>query len=245
MKKLANSRWLLPAVLIFSIVGFALRLYTLGDGPDAVGLYASHPIAWCFLLILTFAAMALIILLSLPLKSSKLYRHNFGASLPGAIGYGLAALAFVLSAFRVMDESADLLGIVGLILGLGGAVCFALGAVDRYSGRQPRFWILLVPCLFLAVRLFLSCRLWSTVPQTGNYLLPFVASLFLPLAVWHLSAFALDIGNRHYSLFFSLSSIYLCIIALPGGGDPLFFLCMAAFLATNLCRTAALPAQNK
>lgn len=240
MKKTIFGTLLPVIVLTSAIAALALRLWTLSGGPSATGLYPGHPFVWCFLLILTLATLATTVVLILPLKQNKCYRHNFTASLPGAIGYGLAALAFVLSAFRVADESRDLLGILGLILGLGGAVCFSIGTVDRYFGRKPCFWILLVPCLFLALRLFLCCRGWSTISQTGNYLLPFAAGVFLPLAMWHHGAFALDMGNRHYSLFFSLTAMYFCIAALPGGADPLFYGCMAAFLATNLCRTASL-----
>lgn len=239
MKKKLTGILLPIIVALCGIGGAGLRLWTLSGGPSATGLYPSRPFVWCFLLVLTLATLAVIIALILKLQQNKYYQHNFTASLPGAIGFALAALAFLLSAFRVGDENRDTLGILGLLFGLGGAVCFSLGAVDRYFGRKPRFWVLLVPCLFLGLRLFLCCRGWSTVSQTGNYLLPFAAGVFLPLAVWHLDAFTLDIGNRHYSLFFSLAALYFCITALPGGDDPVFYGCMAAFLATNLCRTAS------
>lgn len=235
---------LLPIIVLISAIdGLCLRLLTLAGGPNATGLYPNRPIVWCLLLALSLATAAGIIAMTLRLKQSKCYRHNFTASLPGAIGFGLAALAFILSAFRLADENRDLLGVLSLVLGLGGAVCLSLGALDRYLGRTPRFYIALAPCLFLALRLFLCCHDWSTVSQTGNYLLPLAAGIFLPLAMWHHGAFSLNMGNRHCSLFFSLIALYFCIVALPGSADPLFYGCLAVFLATNLCRTVTPAAQ--
>lgn len=236
MKKTVRPIVLLPAIPIASLIGFLLRLWTLGDGPDSVGLYAPHIYVWCFLLILTFAVMAGVILLVMPLQRNGQYPDHFPASLPAAISCGVCALAVALCAFRLFSENGGLLGILALLTGLGAAVCFGLSGLARYQGKQPEFWVYAVICLFLALRLFLCCRSWSTLTQAGTYLFPFAASAFSLLGIYHLCAYSLNMGNRRHSLLFSLISVYLCVVALPASEDTLLYAALAVFFYFHLCR---------
>jgi hypothetical protein len=146
----------------------------------------------------------------------------------------VAAVGLVLTGFRATGNPSTIYSVVMILLSMAAALGLCLAAVARLRGNKQPFWAYLIACLFLGLRLFDRCRGWSEVPQTGLYLFPFLASVCLLLAFFYISAMQVDLPNRRMSLFFSLISIYLCIVCLAFSDELLFYLCMIVFLATNL-----------
>ena len=92
MKKYLRPKYLPILVPAAGLIGMLLRWWTIGSGPDKEGLYAPQPLAWTLLWIVTVLTLAAVVVLSIRLKKTGKYSYNFPASLPGAIGTGLAAL---------------------------------------------------------------------------------------------------------------------------------------------------------
>lgn len=235
MKKFLRPKHLPTVVLLASVLGFLLRLWTLGAGPDNEGLYQPQPLAWALLWIVTALTLAAIVLSAGRLKNPGTYGDNFPASVLSAAGAAVAAFAILFSGLSAMTSATDILTSITGIAGVVGGVCMVLVAFARFRGENPGMLYHVVVCLFFALRIFGCCRDWSNEPQIAVFLFPFLASICVMLAAYQLTCFDVGLGKRRHSLFWSLSGIYFCILALPSGEDRLFYCAMAIWLATNLC----------
>lgn len=223
------------AVMVGGLLAFLLRLWTLGSGPNELGLYEPKIIPWCLLVIVSLVVATVILLCVARLKNAGRYADHYPASVPGAAGNLIAAVAVLLSAFRAAEGAATGLWLATVLLGIGSAITLGIGALARYQGSRPAFWVHAVPCLFFALRIFLYCRTWGNIPQTGIFLLPLLASICVMFAMYQVTCYDVDLGNRQRCLFWNLYSIYLCIATLASCDDTLFYLAMAVFCATNQC----------
>ena len=235
MNQYLRPKYLPLYTLALSLIGLLLRVWTLGGGPDAGGLYAPNPLAWTLLWIVTAGAAALILYLALPLKHPGRYQQNFPASIPGTVGAAVAAAASLVSSLEMMNGGNGALGVITGVLGTLAAIGLVFVAFARFKGQRPSFLPHAAVCLFLALRIFIKCKLWSNEPQLGVFILPFLASVSVMLAAYQQASFDVDLGDRRHSLFWSLMGVYFCVTALPGSDEPVFYVLMAAWLLTNLC----------
>ena len=235
MKKYLHPRFLPIIVPIASVLGFLLRLWTMGSGPDEEGLYAPQTAAWVLLWIVTGLTLLSILLLSGRLKHPGRYIDNFPKSVLGAAGCAVGAFGMMYSSLSNLNASGDLLANLTGVLGVISAVALLLTAFSRYQGQKPSFVMHVVPCLFLALRIFDRCKHWSNETQTAVFLFQFLASACVMLATYQLCCFDVNLGQRKSSLFWSLSGVYFCVLALPMGEEPVFYAGMALWLMTNLC----------
>lgn len=235
MKKIIRPRHL-PAMVAFAgLLGFVFRMWILGLGPNSEGLYKPQPLAWTLLWILTVLTLAAIILIPRRLKSQGRYTDHFPASLPGAIGSGLAAISCLTSAIRLFQGTTSTLSVITAVLGLISTACLALATYCRFTGKQPMMVAHTIPCLYFALLIFDRCKNWSNEPQIGLFLFPFLASICIMLATYQRACFDVGLGKRRSYLLWSLSGVYFCILALPGSSDLLFYGSMAVWMLTNLC----------
>lgn len=240
MNKLLHPKHLPIIVTVAGLIGFALRIWSLGSGPDAEGLYAPAPVAWALLWIVTIAVPVAIIVLTRPLKEPGKYADNFPPSIISAVGSLAAALGILTTALPLfidagsVSNSNTLTFVTGLI-GILSGILMAMVGYARLKGSKPNFLCHASVSLYLALRIFDQCKTWSNEPQISVFLFPFLAQIFIMLAAYQLCAFDVDLGKRPTSLLWSLSGVYLCLVALPSGEDTLFLGCMAIWLLTNTC----------
>lgn len=244
MKKYLRPRYLPLITVAAGLLGFFLRQWTLGAGPDRDGLYSPQPVAWTLLWILTAATLGAIVFLTAKLKNPGHYSDNFPPSPISAIGTALAAVTLLFTGIKILFSAAGLLATISGILGVVAAVCLAMAAFARYHGNRPAFLIHALPCLFFALWIFDRCRDWSNEPQISVFLFPLLASICIMLAAYQLASFDVELGKRRQSLFWSLSGVYFCMLTLAGGKDLLFYGCMAIWLLTNLCSLRLLKARK-
>ena len=218
-----------------ALLGFLLRLWTMAGGVDAEGLYASSVFAWILLWIVTLAVPVLIIVMVRPLTVPVKYNMNFPKSIVSAVGCLMAALGFVLAGVDSFSGAHDIPSFLTGVLGLGSGVSMLLVAYARFRGEKPNFLFHCCACLFMALRTFDLCRSWGNQPQIHLFLFALLAQISVMLAAYQLCCFDAEMGNRRVSLFWSLLSVYLCMLALPSAKDILFYGCIAIWLLTNLC----------
>ena len=245
MKRYINTKSIPLLVLLSSLLAVGLRIWTRGSGPDAGGLFPHKPFVWALLWLLTAATAAAVgfaLFTTRRLKNSGNYRDNYPRSAFAAVCAVPAAVSFLVSSYFQLRDSVALAlpgttavdtvtGILGLVAGL----CLLLSAVHRFLGKKPFFLINGLVCVYLAVRLFNRCQLWSNEPQIGIVVFPFFASMALMLSSYHRVCFDVDLGKRDWSAFWSLLSVYLCVVAMLSFEQPLLYGLCALWQMADLC----------
>lgn len=242
MKKFINSRSIPGLVLLSSVVAIGLRIWTRGGGPDANGLFPVNPLAWWLLWILTAATVAAVVFAVRGLKNPGTYWDNYPKSMVAALCAVPAALSFLITSYQQLRDSVALkipgmtvVDTITAIFGLIAGLCLLLSAAYRYVGKKPFFGINGVVCLFLAVRLFNRCQIWSNEPQIGIVVFPFLASMALMISAYHRVCFDVDIGKRYISARWSLISVYLCFVAIFSFEQTLLYGSCALWQIADLC----------
>lgn len=252
MKNFINSKSIPLLVLLSSLLAVLLRVWTRGGGPDSAGLFSHKPLAWVLLWLLTAATAAAIAFAVRRLKNPGTYRDNYPKSLLAGLCAIPAAVSFMVSGYFQLRDSVGYMlpgttvvdtvtGVMGLLAGL----CLLLGAVHRFMGKKPFFMINGVICLYMAVRLFNRCQIWSNEPQMGIVVFPFLASTALMLSSYHRVCFDVDLGRRGWSALWSLMSVYLCAVAIFSFDQPLFYGLCALWQMTDLCSMRPLKRKSK
>lgn len=226
-------------VLFTGALGLFLRLIIAMGGTDDKGLYPKNHPAWIILCILSVAVIAAVYLLTRQVGADQRYETNFPASLPGAVGAGLAAVGI---AFAVFDIFAfDVLSILVFVVGLASMGGLFLAAYCRLQGKKPHFLCHAAPAVFFALRLFLLGKELGAEPEVSRYLFEMLASLAMVPACYQLWGFDVDLGKRDKCLFWTLTAAYLCVVAIVGMENWLLYLCCAAWLLTGSCKLQFLP----
>lgn len=226
-------------VLFTGALGLFLRLIIAMGGTDDKGLYPKNHPAWVILCILSVAVIGVLFLLTRQVGANQHYRDNFPASLPGAIGAGLAAVGIVFTAFDLFAFS--LINVLIFAAGLAAMGGLLLSAYCRYTGRKPHFLCHAVPAVFFALRLFLLGKDLGAEPEASRYLFEMLASLVMIPACYQLWGFDVDMGKRDKCLFWTLTAAYLCIVAIVGVENWLLYLSCAVWMLTGTCRLQFLP----
>lgn len=242
MKQIINSKSIPLLVLLSSLLAVLLRLWTRGSGPDAAGLFAPKPLAWALLWLLTAGVIGALWFALRGLKNPGTYRENYPRSMVAGLCAVPAAVAFLVSGCIQLRDSVGLalpettvVDTVTGIFALAAGLCLLLSAAYRCMGKKPFFLINGVVCLYLAVRLFNCCQLWSNEPKVGIVVFPFLASMALMLSAYHRVCFDVDLGKRQWSGFWSLLSVYLCAVAIFSFEQPLVYAACALWQAVDLC----------
>ena len=229
-------------VLFAAIAGCALRMWFDNTAMDGKGLYNMlHP-AWILLCLLSVGAVVFFWLLARQAGDDNRYKVNFPRSIVGAVTYIL--LAVVLGYTGVMELLAatqwwDKIAAFGAML---SAVMLAVAGIERSGGRRPAPILPMVPTLYFGVRMFLLSRGFGAEPQIYTFLFSFLAAVALIPAFCGLWGFAVRMGNRQRSIFWSLTAAYFCLLAtFDTGVSWVLHLLFALCLLGNTCSLLYLP----
>lgn len=235
MKKILNPKLLPVYTVLLSLVGMALRLWTVGSGPDEAGLYPRNTFAWVVMWLFTALTIGLIYFTSARLKKTGSYHESFSPSLPGAVGCILAAVAFASAGIHAFMNDATFLDIPAGLLGIASCVGLLVAGYARLKGNQPAFLCHLIPCLFMALHIFIQCRRWSNTTQFGTFVFPFLGLLSVMLSLYQQTLFDVSKGCRKTAVLWSLCSVYLCMVGVIANDNWPFYTGMAVWQFTNLC----------
>ena len=212
-------------VLLAAIIGCLLRIWLQNAITESSILVSvgTHP-AWILLCVFSGLTAVFIWLMT---------RHAGEANRSIALGYT-----------GIMDllEAEELLEQVQAVTAMLSAVMLATAGIERFRGARPVFFLHMIPCVYLALRMLLLGREFGADPHLPDFLFTFLASVSLIPAFYWLWAFDVKMGSRKQSLFWSLLAAYFCMIAsFDSNVAWAVHILFAACLLGNLCVQKYLP----
>lgn len=217
------------------LVGLLLRVWLYATAAEGSLLHRGtlpEVLLWVWTAVVLLLAAAL----CFDLKKAGKYSYHFPASPLGALGRLAAGLGIAYSAVAALASGKGGLSLAAGIVGLAAAAAMVYLAYLRYQGQRPTVLFHGVVCVYLMLRLVCSYQVWCALPQIQSYCFMLLANVLVLLACYQDAAFDAASGSRRAHIFTHLAAIYLCICCLPGGSQPLFYLAMAVWMATDLCR---------
>lgn len=241
----------------FGAAGFLLRLLQNRTGfePDTgLPIPGNIPaMALPTLLVLAAVAVYLLACRCLPQKAEeKSFGELFQLEDKGGLSAVLAG-GCIMAASGVLElldtvggsaaaVSADGMEVVAVGAGTGGSgmaigvlsaaagICLVAGAIlCRKEHTQPLILLAVPVCLL--VRLILVYRLRSTDPVLADYYLEILGLMFLILAVYRLSGFAVQMGRPRLFAFYAGVTAVLALTMLPDGVSSAVLLMLGGALA--------------
>ena len=227
-----------PKMEIFSLfsvitgaVGFAMQSW-LFSAVDNKGLLPSNHISAVISFLLLAAVVAANILFLRNFKPAGEYDHLFPKSAVSGVGSILAALGFGISA--MLPVVSPVLRILVRVFGFISVAGLAFGGYCRLQGKRPDCLIYGGVSLFLIIRTLIFCQLWSAQVQVQIFFFPLLASLSLLMAAYYRAAMGANLKNCRQYLFFRQLALFCCLVSIAGG-DRLFYLSGAIWMATDYC----------
>ena len=205
MKGKAVSFGLPYLAAIAGVAGYFFHTALRGGG-SGVPLIA-FSILMCLLFLLAAAAM------DKREAYADVYRKlpsDLALSIAGALALA-AGCGLSFSGGTIWGKGLDVLGILGAA-GLAGA------AVFRFAGKKPQPFLLILPVLFYAAKLFYDFRRWTTDPQIMDYAFSLFALICFMLATYQAAAYCYDHGARRQLAFFSAAGALFGAAAMAGAG---------------------------
>ena len=243
--------------LCFGAAGFVLRLLQNRTGfePDTGLPIPGNIPAMALPALLALAAVAVYLLACkcLPQKAEeKPFEELFRLEDKGGLSAVLAG-GCIMAASGVLElvdtvgasaaaVSADGMEVVSVGTGTGGSgvaigvlsaaagICLVAGAIlCRKEHTQPLILLAVPVCLL--VRLILVYRLRSTDPVLADYYLEILGLMFLILAAYRLSGFAVQAGRPRLFALYAEVTVVLALAMLPDGASPAVLLMLGGALA--------------
>lgn len=134
-------------------------------------------------------------------------------SMPAMVATLAAAFFLVLGSFVSFKK--DLLM---ALCGIGTAVCWVIIALRRQQDKTPSAILFMLPALFGALQLIVRFRDWSRDPLLMDYCFELLASICVLCATFHLGGFSLGRCRRRTCMFFCMSGVLFCAVAMAGRG---------------------------
>ncbi len=219
---------------VFGIIGLGLQSWVLSS-VDSSGLLAYWHIGEILTLVLLVVLTAVHVTFLKSVKPVGEHTDLFSQSPIAAVGCFLAAAGFILSA-----ATTQVTGILRLLVfGLGILSGLGLGFAGycRLQKKNPSCLLFAAVAVFLIFHTLASCQRWTAEVQVQTFVFPLLANLFLLLAAYYRSALEANVGNCQHYLFFRYLAIFCCLAGMAGG-DWLFYLSGAVWMATDFCNPA-------
>lgn len=231
---------------VLGCVGMLLRFWQLKTGIDEKGLLTDHP-ATLLCVGLCVLAAGLVVFALLGKGDSRKASGMFPPSIPGALTTLAAGVLMALTGVSSFSGADSLLlkaaGIMGL---LSGAACVLL-ALCRWKGLRAHTILRSIVCVFFMLHLVQHYQQWFSQPQLALYAFQLLAHVGLMLVAYQRAALDAGADGRKAFILSSQLTGFLCLLALPGSDEILFYVVMAAwmFLDTGKLRLPKVKEQEQ
>lgn len=228
-----NPRVLPRLSLLTGCIGLALRIWLLNTGIDEKGLLNTvHP-ANILVFVLTAIFLLLLAAAAQPLTAMDKYAKLFPASPRRALGALLGGIGILYGGIFMHLPLRGLLSVILLLLALLAAVAMVGTAFCRLKGLRPNFLLPTAITLYMMLHTVSECRNWNALSQVEEYFFPLMSCVFLLLTCYQNSLLNLQRGSRRQFVFFSQAALFFCLLSATS--HTVFYLCIAAWLALDLC----------
>lgn len=235
MKTRKNGSWLTLAMLLFGIIAFSLRRQLYLTAVDDKNLLLRGTPLEQGLLLLTVGVLIFLLLALRKTAGFGWYEDHYGASILAAVGHVAMALAIL---YTMLTERPSIMGHMGTAwrwLGLAAPFCLLLAGRARQADEKPFFGLHVEVCMFLIVHIVNHYQLWSSNPQTMDYLFSLLSMIALALFAYYTAAFETDCGNCRMVRLTGLAAVYLCLAELGWSTQPLLYLGGMLWALTSMC----------
>ena len=234
MKLSLNPKQFKKLILCAGILGMILRILLYTTGIDGRGLLKPAHWANIGVWLLTALTLAVLLLQCRTVTGPQQYNDCHPASFSAAVGAFAAMVGIGWITIGDFGEFSNRLNLIVWVLGLCSAVAFGCIGLCRLTGRKPLFLLHTAICIYFALRMVSQYQLWSSDPQLQDYCFYLTAHVALMLTAYHHGAFDVSMGNHRALWFFSLASVYLCLLSHMNTADSWLLLGCGIWAFTNL-----------
>lgn len=234
MNKLKKFAYPGGIALLFGALGLLSRWLLYRTAMDGTYLLKAGTPLEAALWLVTGAALGLFLLLARRAAGGCGYGENFAPSPLALAGHLIFAGGVWLTMLTRSPELPGALGLLWRVLGCLAVPCLAAAGVCRLRGKNPAFFLHLVPCLFLILHILNRYRAWNSAPQLVGCVFAAFASMALMFFCFYQTAFDVDLGKRRTLMFFGLTAVYLCLCACARTEDLWLYLGGALYAASDL-----------
>jgi hypothetical protein len=256
MKRSKGHPLALLVLLAISVAGGVLRGLQLDRVFDQDGLpETGHPLTWALAIGCVIAVLG-IGLFCLRLPRRKTWKAVYRSSVPDLVLSVAAGFLLILaSLLHIAQELLDLstssqqlamaLKIVVDAVGIVSGLCILAAVGVRQKGGTPKSLTYILPFLFVLFRLVLDFRTWSSDPIILDYCFKLFALLCTMGGAYRIGGFCFDQGRRRLTAFWSMTGVFFCVVAMPGGGmvDLCYFTALGLWMLS--CTQLALSAGSE
>lgn len=242
MKKKTAGAAVLAVTAAAAVVLCGMRVVTMNTALDENGLLLPGnrlPLIMAVFLVLALAAAAL--LLSV-LEKRPAFSQNFSGRAGWLVPVAAAAALFVLSGvLKLGAAQSGFETLVALLAVLGGGLLLVQTVVQLRGGRQT-FVLLLLPCIWLILRLVFDYKEWGEDPVLLDYCFLLLADITCMLSAYHVAGFSFDRGKRRLTAFWCAAAVMFSAVGLAdslrsgGAAEALHSAGMLLWMGTALCQ---------
>lgn len=225
-------------ILCAGLLGGGLRAILYLTGTDAKGLLVSGHWAHTAIWVLTAGVAALLAGVCFPIAPDAACRKTGPAA---ALGCFLAAGSFLWISPGNFRAAGNNLETAAALLGFASAAALIWVGVCRLRGSRPPFVCNALVCLCFALRMVCQYRTCSSDPQLQDYCFIMLSHVGLMLTAYHFAGFDAGMGRPRPAWFLGLAAAYFCLVGLWGSPEPVFMLCCALWVLTNLPAPVSRP----
>ena len=224
------------------LVCMLLQKQILIHGYDEKGLLIARNPAFWILWVLSLGFLSAVVWLLPKLGDAGTYRMNFPACmLSGGIMMAAGVLMALHGLSMLIWGGERLLALGGVVAGGAMGIC----GLFRLRGAHPLFWFDSAVCLYLIGQLMTNYRIWNADPQLQKYAFELLAEVSVMLFALHRARCAGGMMDRKRMVFWGFAGIFLCLVALADGQDPLFYLAGGLWCAGGMCELKRFKKRKK
>lgn len=210
---------------------------------DEKGLLRPWNLPGILLAVLSVALCVLVLWKTRHLDGTQRYGVNFPPSPWSGLTSIAAALGILWMLIAVPAQRQDMLATVHRLLGFLSIPCLILTGLGRWKGKRPNFLFHGILCLFFGIHLAEQYRVWSSDPETADYLCQLLACAGLTFTAYHRTAFDAGLGKRKQHLITGLLTAYFCLTSLFVEGSGCFYLTCGLWAGADLCLFPSEPSE--
>jgi len=234
MKQILKRRDLPLVCLALGGLGLVLKKGLYALGVDAMGLLTPwHPMG-IGLMLVTAAALVLILTQACCRDSENVGPASRKTALTGATGCFFSAAGIFLTVSLIPPLTTGYPAATWRILGFAAGVSQLMIGYARLTGKKPLFFLHLLVSSFFVFHIIDHYRTWSSDPQMLDFLFPLLGMVTLALFAFYCAAGDVGLGRRRMQLGMGLAALYFGVVVLSGTDFFLLYLSSIVWVYTTL-----------